>query len=184
MTLPSTVVKVGGSLYDLPDLGARLQRLLSDMPRAILIPGGGPTADAIRHLDHVHRLGEEASHWLALRALSVNAHFLAHLLSAPVVSELPINPGCHVLEPYDFCQRDDACPDHLPHDWRATSDSLAVRVAVVGQADGVLLLKSTTWSNDRPWHEAVEAGIVDRFFPSAIGQLPATVWVRVIDLRR
>src|SRR5207248_9110984 len=58
------VVKVGGSLYDLPDLADRLRRWLSALaaPRVLLVPGGGPTADVIRTFDQRHRLGEEASH--------------------------------------------------------------------------------------------------------------------------
>src|SRR5262249_50947889 len=80
------VVKVGGSLYDLPGLGARLRAWLERLPsrEVLLVPGGGPAADVVRDLDRLHRLGEEAAHWLALRALSVNARFLAALLPGAV----------------------------------------------------------------------------------------------------
>ena len=54
----------------------------------LLIPGGGPTADAIRTFDKAHGLGEEASHWLALHALALNAHFLVNLFP----------PGAQVVE--------------------------------------------------------------------------------------
>ena len=84
----TTIVKVGGSLYDLPDLGSRLLRFLGELSasRVVIVPGGGPAAEQVRQWDAVHRLGEEASHWLALRATSVNAHFLASLL--PTLDEL------------------------------------------------------------------------------------------------
>src|SRR5579862_134578 len=76
-----TVVKIGGSLYDLPDLRSRLQRWLDRLPgRILLVPGGGRTTDVIRDFDAVHSLGEERSHWLALRALALNAVCLADLL--------------------------------------------------------------------------------------------------------
>ena len=57
---PLTVVKVGGSLYDLPDLHLRLQPWLSQAKTTdiILVPGGGATADVIRDFDRVHHLGE------------------------------------------------------------------------------------------------------------------------------
>ena len=76
------VVKVGGSLYDLPDLGPRLQRWLNHVPAndVLIVPGGGPAADVIRDLDRIHHLGEENAHWLALEALRLNAHFIARLL--------------------------------------------------------------------------------------------------------
>src|ERR1051325_5490791 len=83
------VVKVGGSLFDLPDLRQRMQRFLGDLDaqRVLLVPGGGAAADVVRALDRVHGLGEEASHWLALQAMSVNARFLGALLpEAPLVS--------------------------------------------------------------------------------------------------
>src|SRR5215475_7098934 len=76
------VVKVGGSLFDLPDLGTRLADWLTGLktPNMLLIPGGGQTANLVRAWDRQHQLGEETSHWLALRALTFNAHFLAGLL--------------------------------------------------------------------------------------------------------
>ena len=52
---PPIVVKVGGSLYHLPDLGRRLRCWLAtlDSLPCLLLPGGGPTADVIRTLDRV-----------------------------------------------------------------------------------------------------------------------------------
>ena len=53
------VAKVGGSLFDLPDLRQRLNRWLvaqADTP-VLLIPGGGELADAVRNLHRTHGLG-------------------------------------------------------------------------------------------------------------------------------
>ena len=89
------VVKVGGSLFDWPDLGPRLRQwLAANAPReVILVPGGGPTADVIRTLDRTHGLGDEAAHWLALRAMAVNAELLAALLpGAPAFPGPVSNP--------------------------------------------------------------------------------------------
>lgn len=78
------VVKVGGSLFDLPNLRTRLRSWLvaewNSGFGVVLVPGGGRTVDAVRELDRRHQLGEETLHWLALRALSLHAHFLASLL--------------------------------------------------------------------------------------------------------
>src|SRR5262249_17829191 len=67
------VVKVGGSLFDLQDLGPRLHALLTVRPQCspLLVPGGGAVADVVRALDRRHQLGEETSHWLALQAMSL-----------------------------------------------------------------------------------------------------------------
>jgi aspartokinase-like uncharacterized kinase len=72
------VVKVGGSLFDHPRLVPELRRYLIALPteEVWLVPGGGSFVEAIRKLDAIHQLGEETSHWLALRALEVTGEFL------------------------------------------------------------------------------------------------------------
>src|SRR5437016_6173909 len=94
-----TVLKVGGSLYGLPDLPARLRKLLADLntERVVLFPGGGAAADAVRELDRMHRLGEDAAHWLALRALTVNAYFLNRILPEMPVAIWPKVPAQGIL---------------------------------------------------------------------------------------
>ena len=72
------VVKVGGSLFDHPRLGPGLRAYLDSLAPAevLLVPGGGPLAEAVRELDRVHGLGEETSHWLAVRAMDVMGEML------------------------------------------------------------------------------------------------------------
>src|SRR3954447_24129718 len=85
------VVKVGGSLYDLPDLGPRLAAWLGTLPEPVLlVPGGGAMADVVRDLDRCHGLGEAISHELALRSLTMNAWFLAALLSRTAVGSVSV----------------------------------------------------------------------------------------------
>src|SRR5213595_1343108 len=119
MAGPPMVVKVGGSLFDLPDLGPRLQDWLKtlDTRRVLLLPGGGPTANVIRDLDHRHGLGEETAHWLALRALRLNAHFLAALVPASVVvgdwgpdETLGRDNRVAVLDAFAFASADEGRP--------------------------------------------------------------------------
>src|SRR5262245_42508630 len=82
------IAKVGGSLFDMPDLRQRLSDWISSLDDCpvLIVPGGGPAADVIRQLDQTHQLGEPAAHRLALQVLTVNAHFLAGLLGVDVVS--------------------------------------------------------------------------------------------------
>lgn len=159
------VVKVGGSLLDLPDLAMRLQAWRP----ALFVAGGGAMADAVRRLHRIHGLPEEVSHWLALRTCTIHAHFLAHLLNLPVVSRPEQGPG--VLDAFAFCEADEANPEHLPHTWEATSDSLAARVAEVARAE-LVLLKST----DGP----LEA-LVDAVCPQIVGR--SGVRVRIVNAR-
>ena len=170
------VVKVGGSLFDWPALGQRLERWLKTLPsnKVLLVPGGGPTVDVIRNLDRRQGLGEESAHWLALRALSINAHFLGEVLSLRRSSRPTViadseavwdQPGLPILDPFRFAQEDEDRPGRLPHSWSVTSDSLAARVALHFQAQKLILLKSIDIPND--WMKA-ERGIVDPYFEEII----------------
>ncbi len=178
------IVKVGGSLFDLHDLKIRLRRWLDEHPaaRTILVAGGGASVDVIRALDRTHQLGEESSHWLALRMLRVNGCFLNELLpQAHIVRWPDEDTPLGILDAEAFARADDVNRDHVPHLWDATSDSLAVRVAVVARAQRLILLKSVTWRND-DWQAAVRAGVVDPHFPKALAQAPG-LSVRVANLR-
>ena len=64
------VVKVGGSLFEMPQVSERLQAWIDAQRPAtnVLIAGGGPLADSIRQLDGMHAIGEVPAHWLCVRA--------------------------------------------------------------------------------------------------------------------
>jgi len=200
------IVKVGGSLFDLPDLRQRLRAELRQLGAAkvLLVPGGGATADTIRAFDSAHQLGEEASHWLALQALSLNTRMLQELLpEARIVREIPqpepqaknaasalacaSDPAENrslffLLDPFPFFHADEQRPDHLPHRWDVSSDSLAVRVSTLAKAHELILLKSVVWEAS-DWTEAARSGIVDSYFARALQQAPASLRIRLINLR-
>lgn len=191
------VVKVGGSLYDLPDLAQRLHNYLkplADTGPVLLVPGGGRTADVIRWLDPLHGLGEERAHWLALRSLTLNAHFLASILpSGCVVSTLSECLAAWqgqqqpILDPHAFALGDEGQPGCLPHLWAATSDSLAARVAVVFGASTLTLLKSVEAEEGGDWQELARRGVVDALFTQVLAQpnvaQPPTLRVRLVNFR-
>jgi len=176
------VVKVGGSLYDLPDLGSRLRHILGELKaeRVAIVPGGGVTADAIRGFDAVHHLGDEASHWLALRTLTVNAHFLAPLLPNFVVSDDWRQPRV-LLDAFAFAVADETRSSPMPHLWDATSDCVAAQLAWRGEADELVLLKSRHWIG-ADWARASQEGVVDSVFPTFANRLTKTK-ISVVDLR-
>ncbi len=172
MTGAPVVVKVGGSLFDLPDLGRRLEAWLGTLGdgRVILTAGGGPAADVVREMDRIHGLGEEASHWLAVQSLSLTAHFLKAL--AP--------PSACVQDLGSFAAQDEDRPGRLPHCWDVTSDSLSARLAEALGARELVLLKSVTIPPDMDWAEASRRGYVDGYFPTMIAR---GVKARAVNLR-
>jgi aspartokinase-like uncharacterized kinase len=149
------VVKVGGSLFDSPRLGAGLRAYLDSLApsEVLLVPGGGAAAKAVRELDRIHGLGEEASHWLAIRAMDVMGSTLRVLA-----------PGVRVLDCLTFMQEDESRPGTLPHSWAVTSDSIAARAAVALCAERLVLLKSVDVPVETSWDEWARRGWVDSYF--------------------
>jgi aspartokinase-like uncharacterized kinase len=174
------VVKVGGSLLDLPDLGPRLRAWLAtqDGP-VLLVPGGGKAVDVVRDLYHCHNLGEEVAHWLALRALAVNGTLLQALLPslAMVTDPMSQRKESAILDVEAFLRADEGRPGCLPHTWTATSDSVAARAAVVAGLQRLVLLKSVTIPAGLSWAEAAARNFVDPVFGSVLRQAPSLVAV-------
>lgn len=188
---PGTIVKVGGSLYDLPDLGSRLDHWLGQQAgeRLLLVPGGGDTADVVRGFHRTHGVSEERCHWLALRALSLNAHFLEGLLARGVVVEdlracqaVWDSKQIPILYLHCFALADEGRPGCLPHRWTVTSDALAARVAAVTGARTLVLLKSITIPAGMSWEEAGRLGHVDPAFAGAVEAAPG-LEVRAVNFR-
>ena len=179
------VIKVGGSLFDLPDLQDRLTRFLLslDSKQIFLIPGGGATANVVRNWDRIHGLGEESAHWLALRSLSLNAHWLQLLLPDAQISTDLREKGWRIIDPFVFAQEDEGKQGALPHVWDATSDSVAARVAIVVGAARLVLLKSINIPKDVDWCEAVALGWVDPVFPSVLQQCHWPMTIQAVNLR-
>ncbi|MFN4259701.1 MAG: uridylate kinase [Gemmataceae bacterium] len=187
------VVKVGGSLFDWPDLGPVLTGWLKTLatPRLILLPGGGPVADVVRAYDRWHRLGEETSHWLALRGLTLQAYVLATLL--PSARVVPDAASCAatweqgalpILDGYEWFRRDEGQPGCLPHAWEVTSDALAARVAVLTKAYQLILLKSTDMPLGRDWRELGQVGFVDAHLARVLARsVDPPLRVRAVNLR-
>lgn len=183
------VVKIGGSLLDLPDLADRLGRWLAAQPLlpTLLLVGGGRLADVVRDYDRLHHLGDEAAHWLAVKTMSLNAALLAALLpEAQLQSSLdasaPANSGPLIFDPEEFLRCEEP---HLPgkplgRDWGVTSDSIAARLASVCGADELVLLKSAMPPAACDMPAAIAHGYVDGCFALAADGVAR---VRCVDLR-
>ena len=184
-------VKVGGSLFDLPDLRTRLRAWLDRLStrQILLVPGGGAAAKVVRELDRRHGLGEEASHWLALRAMSLNAWFLTALVPNSVVVADPrtcpalwVHGQTPILDALAFAHVDEGTEGALPHSWAVTSDSVAARAAIVLGGRQLILLKSVTIPEEPDWGAAGRQGWVDAYLSQILAK-SRNLQVRAVNFR-
>lgn len=191
------VIKVGGSLFDLPGLGQRLRAWRSKQPpcRDVLVAGCGQLANTVRTLEETHRWSAEASHWLCIRLMSITAAMLEQLvpgsrrcLTLNDVVEADGNAVC-VFDCAEFCSpHAQTLGSALPRDWSVTSDSVAAALAIALRAPELVLLKSTLPdetprlpSGDADLVVLGAAGYVDRYLADAAAGVPG---IRCVDLRR
>ena len=186
----SSVFKFGGSLLApplLPDAADRFRHLLQQLggARPIVLVGGGPMVDAIRRWDAVYGLGEEVSHWTAVRALSIATEIVACLLAGSRVTKtqkeceaawsagvVPIHDSFEFLSQIDESRR-----DPLPRRWCVTSDSIAARLAECFEAPRLVLVKSTTIPAGLDVSGASREGYVDPHFAVAARGIPEIIAV-------
>jgi dihydroneopterin aldolase len=154
-----------------------------------LIGGGGGLTDAVRRMQKVHGFENETAHWMCVAALSVTAQLLARLMLWEKVAkslrealELSRSGAAVVLDPGDFLRQvEPSAPGRaLPHDWTATTDSIAARVAAICGAGELVLLKSADPPPADTLAELAWTGYVDEHFPLAANALAA---VRLVNLR-
>jgi aspartokinase-like uncharacterized kinase len=129
----------------------------------LVVPGGGPFAEAVREIDRRVGLADDAAHWMAIRAMDVFAELLASRLTRGrlVTSLAEANEAAReglipVLAPFRWLRE----ADPLPHSWDVTSDSIAAWLATVIGAGQLILLKPTG---------ACGAELVDACFSKALG---------------
>ncbi len=171
------VVKVGGGLlraYGLEGLRracAEASELARRQP-VLVVPGGGPFADAVRAIDAQVGLGDELAHSLALRAMDQLGVLLAALLpTAEPLTELLVPRGLGLL----VVARALAGRPEIPESWAVTSDSLAVLAAAGIGADEAILLKPVAgvlarWPSDDPPLARLSAGELDELQDAGQGR--------------
>lgn len=164
------VYKIGGSLFEVPDLGGRIVRLLNGRADShpLLIAGGGRAADLVREWDGLHHLGEETAHWLAMRAMMLGEELLTEIIPRAVAvadrngaqaawgsRQIPI------LRAREFVAGEEQIHgEPLPHTWEITSDSIAAWVARCWPAEELVLCKSADINS----HAVRDGDWVDAYF--------------------
>ena len=166
------VVKVGGGVLEDLDAFRAVAAAVSKAARrsrVVVVPGGGPFADAVRSVDARLPLPDDVAHWAAVLAMEQYALLLAsaiggaRLVATPEEVALALDArALPVLAPYQWLRE----ADPLPHSWDVTSDSIAAWVAAALGAPHLVLVK--------PAGAAAEArDVVDGYLERALA--PGTV---------
>ncbi len=174
------VVKLGGSLQGSPNLRRWLKVLAATAAPVVIVPGGGPFADAVRLAQKRLNFSDAVAHHMALLAMEQYGRAIAstgpsmrteetlqsiraRLQSGQTVVWLPTRM---VLGRSDIAES-----------WEVTSDSLALWLARRLKARGLLLVKSARLPHGpRSAAELSRRGIIDAAFPRMLAAHPCPSW--------
>lgn len=184
-----TVVKLGGSLAESRHLPRLLQEL-ARLPDLVIVPGGGPFADAVRRAQTEHGFDDAAAHDMALlamaqfgRMLAAQADFRAAWGAERIAAALArgqARNGAHA--PLVWLPDPAVDAPEVERSWRITGDSLALWLAHRIKARRLVLLKSCPIPTT-DLQALAAAGIVDEVFPRMAREF-IDVRVDLIDATR
>jgi aspartokinase-like uncharacterized kinase len=162
------VVKLGGSLAEADALRGWLAALAAGGGRAVVVPGGGPFADAVRAAQRRHGFSDRAAHRMALLAMEQYALMLADLAPVLVPSRTlaeiraTLASGrVPVWMPATMLFGETA----IPESWAVTADSLAAWFARRLEAVRLALVKSVAAPAPLDPAALAARGMVDAAFP-------------------
>lgn len=181
-----SVIKVGGSLArDRVRLRAALQRIANGKEgAAVVVPGGGLFADAVRQAQRHLLFGDVLAHRLAIDAMSAMGEVFLALeprlrvaASVDDIRDLLARDRVVVWNPVDLRSGDPG----IAENWDVTSDSLALWLARSLGAGRCLLIKSAPCPVWTEVTELVEHGLVDRAFSQFATAYAGTIEIKTAE---
>jgi aspartokinase-like uncharacterized kinase len=172
-----TVVKLGGSQSASTHLRGWLNALAQCGGRAVVVPGGGPFADAVRMAQLKMGLGDPVAHHMALLAMEQYGRALASLAPgihvAGTIAEIRSALRARQVPVWAPAQMALKAAD-IPANWHVTSDSLAAWLAGRLGAGRLLLVKlGGPYEGRLRVQKLAAAGVVDQAFPYFLAQSEA-----------
>ena len=171
------VIKIGGSLATDPALKHWLAALAQDAARRwVIVPGGGPYAEAVRTTQQNWAFGDREAHGMAIRAMGIYAMQLCAIepclrMAGDLVSLASASESVVWLPDTDDIKT-------LSEDWQTSSDSIALWLAGELRAEGVVLLKSLAAPEGLSLQDLARDGHVDGNVPGLVarGAVPPVFW--------
>ncbi|MEO2017174.1 MAG: hypothetical protein ABGZ53_22695 [Fuerstiella sp.] len=199
-----SILKLGGSLLSLPDVGDRLVSFVNQhqIENPVVVAGGGESADLVRNWAERFALSDSTAHDLALKAMALNGELLSHLDDRFTLVNNPWDHGdlspperVAVLHPLSAIASLEARlphDQHLPKSWDVTSDSIAAWFAKCWNAERLYLLKSidlpaellhsqpdsdvTQQQRTSLANQLTQRGFVDQAFAEFATTIPSVAW--------
>ena len=175
-----TVIKLGGSHAFAPHLARWIAAIAMQRGRIVLVPGGGPFADAVRAAQLKMGFDDGAAHRMALLAMEQYGCALAsgrkRLSLAATRAEIDRAVSLRQVPVWLPARMVLAAPE-IPFSWDVTSDSLAAWLAAKLGAHRLLLVKHDGSAGSVRARELSTRGVVDQAFPLFLraSRIPAIV---------
>lgn len=169
------IIKLGGSLFHTPELRQWLELLdrASQNEAVVIVPGGGPFADEVRHAQRLHRFSDSTAHHMALLAMAQFGLLLADLAPNSQAFYYPqhhvseLEHGLHVWLP----DRSLLTMSDIAHSWDISSDSLALWLSQQLEADELIMIKRSTVVSSRI-QALIQHGVLDKGFTTLYQRHP------------
>jgi len=163
------VVKLGGSFAFSTILTDWIRALTSCAGRVVIVPGGGPFADAVRTAQRRMGFDDRAAHLMSLLAMEQYGHALLCrddlLQPADSVESMEKHLAARRVPVWMPARMVAAAADVEPS-WRVTSDSLAAWLSGTIGAGRLILVKHVgAPSGPEQCQDLVAMGVVDEAFP-------------------
>ena len=176
-----TVIKIGGSCASSLDLRRWTALVAGGGGRAVVVPGGGPFADAVRAAQPRIGFDDAAAHHMAMLGMEQFGHALAsfdrRLAVAASMAALRRALAADKVAVWLPARMAMTAAD-IPASWQVTSDSLAAWLAGRLGASRLLLLKQVELPRQPVAAGALaEQGVVDPAFPKFLKASGAAAFV-------
>lgn len=174
------VVKLGGSHANGPHIKDWLAAIAAEAGAIVIVPGGGPFADAVRSAQASMGYDDSAAHAMALMAMAQFGRALQSLdpalrmtASRSAIARALKDGKVPVWSPEPMARA-----AALPETWALTSDSLAAWLAGALGAGRLVLVKHGRFEAAAvDVRDLVAHGVVDPLFPRYLKESGARAWL-------
>jgi aspartokinase-like uncharacterized kinase len=175
------VIKIGGSCAFSLDLRRWTAAVAACGGRSVVVPGGGPFAEAVRAAQPRMEFDDGAAHHMAMLGMEQFGHALASFDTRLTVADSMADLQRALSDgnvPVWLPARMAMQAADIPPSWQVTSDSLAAWLAGKLRAARLILLKQVELSRDRvAVSELVAKEIVDPAFPQFLEASGAAAFI-------